>query len=82
MAHERGKTSRTSVYNISDHLKWCPKYRRKVLNGQIEFWFKELMEMKSTEIEVEIVEMEIMPEHVHLFVQTKTVASPHWVVNN
>jgi len=68
MAHERWKTSRTSVYNISDHLIWCPKYRRKLLTGQIEIRLKELLQIKSEEIEVEIVEMEIMPEHVHLVV--------------
>lgn len=26
---------RTNVYNINDHIVWCIKYRRKVLNAQL-----------------------------------------------
>ena len=77
---ERWKTSKRCVYNISYHLIWCPKYRRKVLTGQVETRLKELLHEKAYEICVEIAQMEIMPEHVHLIVKTQPTASPHWVV--
>ncbi len=68
------------MYNIGYHLIWCPKYRRPVLVGEIEKRLKELLKTKAEEIGIEIVEMEVMPEHVHLFVKTKPTASPHWII--
>ncbi len=80
MTTERWIHSRTAVYNIGYHLIWCPKYRRKVLVGAIEADLRILLLEKATEIDIEIVSMEIMPDHVHLFVKTKPTASPHWIV--
>ena len=59
---------------------WCPKYRRPVLTGDIERRLKELLKEKAKEIGVDIEEMEVMPDHVHLFVKAKPTASPHWIV--
>ena len=41
---------------------------------------KHLLLEKSEKIEVEIVSMEILPDHVHLFVKCSPVDSPHWIV--
>jgi len=35
MASERWKHSKTTVYNIGFHLIWCPKFRRRVLEGEM-----------------------------------------------
>ena len=80
MVYERWRHSKTVVYNIGYHLIWCPKYRRPVLVGEIEKRLKELLKKKAEEIGIEIVEMEVMPDHVHLFVKAKPTASPHWIV--
>lgn len=50
------------------HVVWCPKYRLKVLTGEIETRIKELLRLKSSSIGVSIESMEVMPDHVHLFV--------------
>jgi putative transposase len=42
-----------------------------VLNGKIADRLKELLETKAQELKVEILEMEIMPDHVHLVLDTK-----------
>ena len=76
----RWKTSKTSVFNLSYHLIWCPKYRRKVLVGEIKTRLKELIYEKASELEVEIVEINIQPDHVHLFVKTKPIHAPQFVV--
>jgi putative transposase len=68
------------VHNLGYHIIWCPKYRRKVLVVDVEKRLKELLEEKAKEIDVEIKMLEIMPDHVHLFVKTSPTASPHWVV--
>ena len=80
MNGKRWKRSTTTVYNISYHLIWCPKYRRKVLVIDVAKWLEELLLQKAHEIEVEIVQMEIMTDHVHLFVKTTPTNSPHFIV--
>lgn len=77
---DRWTTSSTCIYNIGFHLIWCPKFRRKVLTGEIETRLKELLLEKAKEIEITIESMETMPDHVHLFVKTKPTNSPHYIV--
>ena len=48
------------------HVIWCSKYRRKVLTGDIA---RRLLSLTSTlceEVEADVVEIEVMPDHVHL----------------
>ena len=78
---DRWKQSNTCVYNTSYHIIWCPKYRRKVLIGGVEIRIKELIEQKAKEINVEIGKMEIMPDHVHLFIKARPVHSPQYLVS-
>lgn len=80
MPSNRWTHSNTTVYNIGYHIIWCPKYRRKVLTGKIEVRLGQLLLKKAEEIGVSIIEMQIMPDHVHLFVKASPVASPHWIV--
>ena len=80
MASERWTHSTTTIYHIGYHLIWCPKYRRRVLIPPVSDRLKELLNEKATEIGVSIDTMEVMPDHVHLFVKSKPTASPHWIV--
>lgn len=77
---DRYSASKTCVHNLGYHLIWCTKYRRKVLSPKIELRLKELIHKKAVEIEVEIVEMETMPDHIHIFVKSKPTYSPHFIV--
>lgn len=63
------KTNNNVVYSCKYHVVWCPKYRRKVLTGEIEVRLKELINQAADEIHAEIIEMEIMPDHVHLLIE-------------
>jgi putative transposase len=80
MFHKRWKVSSTSVYNIGYHLIWCPKYRRNVLTEEIAARLQELLNTKANEIGISIEEIEVMPDHVHLFVKAKPSAAPDWIV--
>lgn len=80
MAKDRWTHSNTTVYNIGYHIIWCPKYRRKVLQSPVLERLSVLLMEKADEIEVVIETMEIMPDHLHLFVKAKPTASPHWIV--
>lgn len=77
---KRWTHSNKSVFNIGYHLIWCPKYRRAVLTGEVEIDLKQLLADKSKSIGVDIQEMEIMPDHVHLFVKAEPTDSPHFIV--
>ena len=63
------KSNNNIVFSCKYHVVWCPKYRRKVLIGDIEARIKELIKQTCLEINVDIIEMEIMPDHVHLLLE-------------
>jgi putative transposase len=63
------KSNNNVVYSCKYHVVWCPKYRRKVLTGKVEMRLKELLRQYAVEISVDIIEMEIMPHHVHLLIE-------------
>ncbi|MFZ3130545.1 MAG: IS200/IS605 family transposase, partial [Desulfosporosinus sp.] len=63
------KSNNNSVYSCKYHVVWCPKYRRKVLVGKIEARLKELIQETCLELQTELIELEIMPDHVHLPVE-------------
>ena len=48
---------------------WCPKYRRKVLTNGVDVRLKELLLEYAANLSVDILEMEIMPDHVHLLLE-------------
>ena len=77
---ERWKHSRTCIYNISYHLIWCPKYRKKVLIDGVDLRLKELLFEKAKEINVEINTMEVMSDRVHLFVKSIPTNPVHYIV--
>jgi putative transposase len=76
----RWQSSKHAIYNIGYHLIWCPKYRRKVLIGSIEQRLKELLHQKAEEIGCTIESLEVMPDHVHVFVKSPPTLPPHYIV--
>jgi putative transposase len=75
MGQEYRKTA-TTVSLINYHFVFCPRYRRKVLVDQVEARFKELVLQLCTENDWLLVAMEVMPDHVHLFVNVLPTDSP------
>jgi len=62
------KQSKHQVFLLNYHLIWCPKRRKPVLVGQIAERLKEIVEEVAVELGVEILALEIMSDHIHLFV--------------
>ena len=60
------KRSKNVVFNCQYHIIFCPKYRRKVLVGDIEIRLKEIIEGVANDMSVEIIEMETDKDHVHI----------------
>ena len=80
MSMERWKSGTNCIFNVGYHFIWCPKYRRKVLVDAVENRLKAVMKLKAKQLGVEIVSLEILPDHVHLFVKCKPTFAPHQLV--
>lgn len=63
------KSNNNVVYSCKYHVVFCPKYRRKVLVGDIETRLKELVKEVCTELNIDLLELEVMPDHVHLLLE-------------
>ena len=72
----------TVVYSCKYHIVWCPKYRRKILVGNVEARLKELIVESCINMNVDIIEMEIMPDHVHILIEVDPQFGVHKVVKN
>ena len=57
------------TYSCKYHVVFCPKYRRPVLVDGVDDRLKELIKESCDHLNVEIIEMEIMPDHVHLLME-------------
>lgn len=79
--NKRWKQSNKAVFNLGYHIIFCPKYRRKVLVGLIESRLVELLKIKCSELAIDLLNLEVMPDHVHLFIKPNSpVDSPHNIV--
>ena len=76
------KSNRNIVYSCKYHVVWCPKYRRKVLAGSLERRLREIIIEQAARQDVEIIEMEIMPGHVHLLVEVDPQYGIHRFIKN
>lgn len=74
------KSNNNVVYSCKYHVVWCPKYRRKVLVNGVDVRLKELIDEICRESRIEIIEMEIMPDHVHLLVEVDPQLGIHKAV--
>lgn len=63
------KSNNNVVYSCKYHVVWCPKYRRKVLVDGVDERLKDICHEVADELLFEIVEMEVMPDHVHMLVE-------------
>lgn len=70
----------TSVVNINYHIIWCPKYRRKVLVNGIDTRLKEILPDIAKELNCTIKTMEVMPDHVHIFLNATPTIPVHLIV--
>lgn len=62
------KSNVNIVYTCHYHVVFCPKYRRKVLVNGVDVRLKEIIRETIHKWEQECIELEVMPDHVHLLV--------------
>lgn len=82
MSQREVESNHNVTFDCKYHVVFCPKYRRKVLQPPIDLRLKELFQAKANELQAEIVEMEIMPDHVHLLIKCNPQFGIHRIVKH
>ncbi len=55
-----------AVWNCKYHLIWCPKYRFRILRGEVKQSVEEIIIQLCEWKKLEILEMNVQEDHVHL----------------
>lgn len=74
--------SKHQVYLVNYHIIWCPKRRKKVLVGKIKDRLEQIFKEVCGESDIKILELKIMPDHIHFFVSSYPQLSPHIIVKS
>jgi putative transposase len=74
------KSNDNVVYSCKYHVVWCPKYRRSVLVGEVEKRLKRIILDTAREKRTEVIELEVMPDYVHLLVEVDPQYGIHRMV--
>jgi len=78
---ERYAKNAGAVFSLKYHLVWCPKYRRPVLVKPVDHRLKAMLQQKADELQMTIHRLEVMPDHVHLFVESDPTLCVAEIVN-
>ena len=73
--------TRYAAYSIAYHFVWLPKYRRKVLVGEVQAETKRLIQESCERHGLTLLEIETDIDHVHVFVSAPPRFSPSQIAN-
>lgn len=74
------KSNRNVSYSCKYHVVFCPKYRRPVLVDGVRERLKEIICGVVAEVAADLIEMEVMPDHVHVLVEVDPQFGIHTLV--
>src|SRR5438105_3814423 len=63
------KSNRNVIYSCKYHVVWTPKFRRPVLIDGVDERLKVILQDVVDETRSDLIEIEIMPDHVHLLIE-------------
>jgi putative transposase len=70
----------SSKYFINYHFVWCPKYRKPALTGEVSNHLKTVLEAICSARNWKILELQVMPDHIHLFLSAPPFDSPTGII--
>jgi putative transposase len=73
---EHYRTSSHSRYDLKYHFVWVPKYRKRVLHGNVAIRLRALVREICKANDIEILSGHVSQDHVHLFVSAPPNISP------
>jgi putative transposase len=77
---QKYKATAHAKFLCNYHLILVPKFRYKVLQGEIEADIKEIIKQVCEDYDYELIEMECMPDHIHLFIGATLGVAPSDIV--
>jgi len=78
---KRYRSGNHMIFSCQYHVIFCPKYRRPILTGEIETRLKNLILEKQEWYDYKVLDMEVMPDHVHLLLDINPKPGVFYVVN-
>jgi len=60
---------RHTVSMLTDHMVFSPKYRGKVLVGDVAMLAESIIRKTCKELDIEVIDMSVSSDHIHLFIQ-------------
>jgi len=76
------KSNNNVVYSSKYHVVGCPKYRRKVREGQMAKRCEQILRQTAKKYRAEVIALDIMPDHVHRLVEIDPQLGIHRLVKN
>ena len=80
MSEEKYHSASHCKYLIQYHIIWCPKFRFSVLKGDVENTLKQILQKICYDYNYHIKALEVMPDHIHIFVDVPQTVAPCDVV--
>jgi len=74
------RRTKHAVYDLKYHLVWIPKYRKHMLSEEVSWYLKEVFQRVAEEYEFRIDTMEVVEDHVHVFIEVPPRYSPAQVM--
>ena len=74
------RSTKSAVYDLKYHMVWVPKYRKHIFDDELRRCVKEIFQHIAEECEFSIDTMEIMEDHVHVFIEAPPRYSPSEIV--
>jgi putative transposase len=62
------------------HFVWCPEYGRKVIVDDVETRLQDIIRNTAGENNREIIAIETIPDHVHLFIKADPTITPKNII--
>ena len=70
MKKQRFKKLSHSIYECKYHVVFCPKYRYKILEGEVGKYVERLLyRLVEQKDKVEIIELNVQVDHVHMVIE-------------
>jgi REP-associated tyrosine transposase len=74
------RSNENITFQCAFHVVWCPKYRRRVIGGLMEERLQQLIREVVEEKGAWLVELETMPDYVHLLLEVDPQYGVHRLV--
>ena len=72
--------SSSAVYEINYHIVWCTKYRKQDMNDELKQFLDDQIRTIADSKDWLLLEIEVMPEHIHLFITAPLIIAPTDIV--